>query len=270
MLRATLVLLLTLSPLSASDFGVTKTDIEALAARDIPFIDFHVHLRGGMTVEKALARQESPGIKIGVLKNIGAGWPIETDDQLRAFLDKTTGKGVYVGLQVNDRDWHTKHSRALLDRCDFILGDTMIMPMPDDSSPPVKLFKPDQFTITNPEAWMKRYVHLNLKVLAEPITILANPTWLPKPVEDRYDELWTDQRMKKIIAAAVSNNVALEINAGSGYPSERFIRMAKKMGAKFSFGTNNFDDKPIDMSRCFAAIAKYGLVKDDLYVPAAK
>ena len=60
-----------------------------------------------------------------MLKNIGAGWPIETDDQLRTFLDATTGRGVYVGLQVNDRDWHTRHDRKLLDRCDFILGDTI-------------------------------------------------------------------------------------------------------------------------------------------------
>lgn len=269
--RSILPILLALTPLlPASDFGVTKADIESLSARDIPFIDFHVHLRGGMTVEKALARQSSPGIRIGVLKNIGAGWPIETDEQLRAFLDETTGKGVCVGLQVNDRDWHTKHSRAHLDRCDFILGDTMIMPMPDDSSPPVKLFKPDLYTIKDPEAWMKRYVDHNLKVLSEPITILANPTYLPKHVEDRYDQLWTDQRMGKIIAAAIANHVALEINARSGYPSERFIRMAKKMGARFSFGTNNFDDKPIDMSRCHAAIAKYGLTKDDLHVPAAR
>ena len=117
---------------------------------------------------------------------------------------------------------------------------------------------------------MKRYLRHNLKVLAEPITILANPTYLPKHVEDRYDELWTDERMKKIIAAAVANHVALEINARSGYPAERFIRMAKNMGAKFSFGTNNFDDKPIDMSRCLKAIGKYQLTKDDLYVPAAR
>ena len=75
------------------------------------------------------------------------------------------------------------------------------------------------------------------------------------------------ERMKKIIDAAIKNNVALEINARSGYPRERFIRMAKKMGAKFSFGTNNFKDNPIDMSRCYNAIEKYGLKKKDMYVP---
>jgi len=253
-----------------ADFGLTKAAIDDLAARQIPFIDFHVHLRGGMTADKALARQSGTGIRIGVLDNLGTGWPIETDEHLRTFLDQTSGRPLYVGLQVNDRDWHKKHSRQLLDRCDYFLGDTMIMAMPDDAGPPVKLWQPEGYTIDDPAAWMERYVRHNLRVLAEPINILANPTYLPPPVEDRYDELWTDQRMKTVIAAAIANHVALEINARSGYPHERFIRMAEKMGAKFSFGTNNFDDKPIDMSHCLEAIGKYQLTAADLYVPPSK
>ena len=125
----------------------------------------------------------------------------------------------------------------------------------------------DQYTIDDADAWMERYVQHNLRVLAEPITILANPTYLPPPVEDQYDELWTDARMRKIIQAAVDHDVALEINGSSGLPSDRFIAMAKKMGAKFSFGSNNFNDKPIEMTRCFKAIKKHGLTKKEMYVP---
>ena len=170
-------------------------------------------------------------------------------------------------LQVNDRDWMTKHSKALLDRFDFILADTMIMPMPDDDGEPVKLWISDGYKIDDPEAWMERYVRHNLRVLSEPVTILANPTYLPPSVEHLYDELWTDDRMKTIIQAAIDNEVALEINARSALPSDRFIRMAKRMGAKFSFGSNNFDAQPIDMTRCFEAIDLYGLQKNDIYVP---
>jgi histidinol phosphatase-like PHP family hydrolase len=125
----------------------------------------------------------------------------------------------------------------------------------------------DQYSIDDAEAWMERYVRHNLRVLAEPITILANPTYLPPPVADRYDELWTDARMQRIIDAAVANNVALEINGKSGLPSDRFIRLAKQAGAKFSFGSNNFNDQPTDMTRCFEAIEQFQLTKDDMYVP---
>jgi len=142
--------------------------------------------------------------------------------------------------------------------------------MPNDDSPAVKLWLADQYKIDDAEAWMERYVRHNLRVLAEPITILANPTYLPPPVADMYDKLWTDARMRQIIQAAVDNHVALEINGGSKLPSDRFIQMAKSVGAKFSFGSNNFDDKPIGMTRCFEAIEKFGLSKDDIYVPAPK
>ena len=253
--------------LSGDGDGRTPDPGDRVAGSDIPMIDFHVHLRGGMTVEKAMSRQAVTGFKVGVLKNIGQGWPIETDSQLREFLDSVKGKPVFIGLQVNDRDWMKKHSPELLKRLDFVLGDTMIMPMPKENSEPVKLWMAKQYTINDPEAWMKRYMQHNLRVLAEPITVLANPTYLPPAVKDRYEELWTDERMRQIIQAAIKNNVALEINARSGLPSERFIRMAKKMGAKFTFGSNNFDDKPIDMTRCIEAIDCYGLTKSDLYVP---
>lgn len=258
-------------PLRTSDegYGVRGNVMDRVSAANIPVIDFHIHLRGEMTVEKAIQRQAVTGVNVGVLRNIGAGWPIETDEQLREFLDSVDGP-VFVGLQVNDRDWMSKHSKQLLDRLDFVLADTMIMPMPNDDSPFVKLWLTDGYTIDDPEAWMQRYMRHNLRVLAEPITILANPTYLPPPVEDLYDQLWTNERMRTLIQAAIDNHVALEINARSGLPHDRFIRMAKEMGATFSFGTNNFDDKAIDMSRCFESIGLYDLQKKDMYVPSPK
>ncbi len=253
-----------------SGYGLTAEAMDRLAGKYIPFVDCHVHLRGGMTVAKAMQRQAVTGINIGVLKNIGTGWPIETDDQLRAFLDEVRGKPLPAGLQVNDRDWMTKHSPQLLGRLDYVLGDTMIMPMPDDDGPPVKLWKTKEYIIDDPERWMVRYVRHTLRVLAEPVTVLANPTWLPGPVRDRYDDLWTKDRMRTVIRAAIKNGTALEINARSGYPRERFIRLARKMGATFTFGTNNFRADPIDMSRCLEAVRKYDLTAEQLYVPGLK
>jgi hypothetical protein len=240
--------------------------MDRLAGRSFPVIDYHVHLRGGMTVEKALDRQAVTGINCGVLENLGKGWPLETDDQLRAFLDAVRARPVFVGVQVNDRDWTRRHSPELLARLDYVLGDTMIMPMPNDDSEPVKLWLAGQYTIDDAEAWMERYMRHNLRVLAEPITILANPTYLPPAVADKYDQLWTDARMRRIIEAAVANHVALEINAQTGLPHDRFLRMAKQMGAKFTFGSNNMDDRPIDMTQCFEAAARCGLTPEDIMV----
>jgi hypothetical protein len=225
------------APLDAMH-GLDRSLMERFARQGIPIVDYHVHLRGGMTVAKALERQSTTGIRIGVLKNIGQGWPIENDNQLREFLQSARGQGVFVGLQVNDRDWMNRHAADLLERLDYILADTMIMPMPGENSPPVKLWLTEQYQIDDPEAWMERYMRHNLRVLAEPITILANPTYLPPAVEGMADQLWTDARMRQIIQAAVDNGVALEINARSGLPPEKFIRMARQMGAPITWTTS--------------------------------
>jgi hypothetical protein len=252
---------------SDAGYGLKPGLIDDIHKATIPFIDYHVHLRGGMSIEKAMDRQAVTGINVAVLKNLGKDWPIETDQQLEEFLDSVDGKPLFVGLQVNDREWHKKHSPELLARLDFVLGDTMIMAMPDDEGQPQRLWMEEQYEIKDPEAWMKRYMKHNLRVLAEPITILANPTYLPNSIKDRYDELWTDERMRQVIQAAIDNDAALEINASSEWPHDRFIKMAKQRGAKFSFGSNNFNDKPIDLTRCFEAIDRYGLKKGDFYIP---
>ncbi len=262
--RTTMKTIQTAAALSA---GVSK---DRICTDYLPFIDFHIHIRGGMTVEKAVERQAVTGISSGVLENLGVGWPLATDEQLTAFIDSAAGKPVFVGVQVNDRDWYTKHSPEALKRLDYVLADTMIMAMPDDDSPPVKLWMPELYDIENPDAWMERYMRHNLRVLSEPISILANPTYLPPAVKNLHDRLWTDARMRQIIQKAVEQGIALEIQANSEYPKERFIRMAKAMGAKFCFGSNNFDDKPIDMTRCLEMIEKFGLGKDDLFRPSCR
>jgi hypothetical protein len=244
--------------------------LKQIASRDISVVDPHVHIRNGMTPEIAIERQKATGVGIGVLRNIGRGWEIETDAQLREFLGSVQDLPLLVGLQVNDRDWAQRHAPELIQQLDYVLADTMIMPMPTDDGPPVKLWLADLVKIDDPQAWMERYVRYNLRVLAEPINVLANPTFLPAVLESQYDELWTDERMRQVIQAAIANHVALEINASSQWPHDRFIHMAKEMGATFSFGTNNFDAKPISMRRCLEAIHRHGLTAKQIYVPQDK
>jgi len=255
---------------SDEGYGVTPNLLDRIFGEGLPFIDYHIHLRGGMTIEKALERQAATGFNVGVLENIGAGWPINLDEHLRWFIGQAKGKPVYLGLQVNDRDWYLKHDKALLEQLDYVLADTMIMTMPDDQSPPVKLWMPDLYTIDDPEAWFERYLRHNLRILDEPVSILANPTYLPPPVAELYGQLWTDARMQLVIAKAVERGIALEIPARSAHPSDRFIKLAKSLGAKFTFGSNNFDPVPITMQRCFEAIETYGLTKNDFWVPEGK
>ena len=73
--------------------------------------------------------------------------------------------------------------------------------------------------------------------------------------------------MRKVIAKAVDKGIALEIQAESPFPRAKFLKLAKKMGAKFSFGTNNFNPKPKDLSRWLEVIDWLDLTASDIWHP---
>lgn len=285
----------TLLPLLPCVFLALCSGVRAADSPKTPFTlyDMHIHLRGGMTTEKAIERQQATGIRSGVLENHGRAWPINDNEALKKHLDEVDklrgrkhthyqrvpgrpGKRqlvsiypqryVFVGIQVNDRDWYKTIDPELHKRLDFVLADTMIMGTNRDGKP-CKLWMEDTYDIDDVDAWMERYVEHNLQVLNEPITILANPTYLPSRIADQYDRLWTEQRMDKIIDTAIKNKVALEIQAESPFPKMSFLKRAKAKGAKFSFGTNNHDDRVHDMSRWHEAIEELQLTERNIFVP---
>ncbi len=236
--------------------------------RGIVLTDHHIHLRGGMTARKAAERQRQSGIRSGVLENHGREWPLHDNASLAAFIDEARavrvgGHRLAVGIQVNDRDWYRQIDPALFARLDFVLADTMIMGT-NAAGKPQRLWLPD-VKIDDPEAWMRDYFAHNLRILDEPISILANPTYLPPCISNRYDQLWTEARMRQVIAKAVERGIALEIQAGSPYPKPAFLRLAKSMGAIFSFGSNNFDDAVKDPARWFEAIRRLDLKPENLW-----
>ncbi len=247
-----------------------KQDLATARLKGLTLTDYHIHLRGGMTLEKAAQRQDQSGIRSAVLENFGREWPLSDNAKLKDFIDAQppplpNGQRLPVGIQVNDRDWFTQLDPALRQRLDFVLADTMIMGVTAEGKPR-RLWLPD-VTIADPEAWMLEYLAHNLRILDEPISILANPTYLPPCIAPLYDQLWTADRMRQVIAKAVANGVALEIQAGSDFPKPAFLKLAKQMGAKFSFGSNNFDDKTKDLARWFQAIALLDLTPADLWSP---
>ncbi|MEI8037424.1 MAG: hypothetical protein WCJ14_03445 [Verrucomicrobiota bacterium] len=246
-----------------------KQELAKVRLKGLTLTDYHIHIRGGMTLEKAVQRQEASGIRSAVLENFGREWPLSDNAKLQAFIDAhaqplANGRRLPVGIQVNDRDWFTRLDPAQRRRLDYILADTMIMGVTAEGKPR-RLWLPG-VVIADPAAWMLEYLAHNLRILDEPISILANPTYLPPCIAELYDQLWTEDRMRQVIAKAVAKGIALEIQAGSAYPKPAFLKLAKSMGAKFSFGSNNFDDKPKDLARWFEASELLDLRPEDLWV----
>ena len=205
-----------------------------------------------------------------MLENHGREWPLCSNEILAKFIAeakkaRVDGRSLPVGIQVNDRDWYRQISPENRAALDYVLADTMIMGTGPDGKPQrLWLLKEP---IADPDAWMERYIEHNMRVLDEPISILANPTYLPTCIAGEYDRLWTEERMHKVIAKAVERGIALEIQAESPFPRAKFLKLAKKMGAKFSFGTNNFNPKPKDLSRWLEVIDWLDLTGDDIWRP---
>ena len=251
------------SPLYPKD-EVNRRLKEECAKRGIVLVDWHLHIRGGMTPEMALRRETDSGIRSSAMENHGREWEIYDNAKLRAFAarSRAVNPKMPVGIQVNDRDWFEQIDAETRAKFDYILADTMIMgklPSGRDN----RLWMVEE--IPDPEKWMADYFAHTMRILDEPISILANPTYLPKPLKDDYERLWTEERMRAVIAKAVRRGVALEIQAGSPYPSLKFLKLAKAMGAKFSFGTNNFDPTPKDLSRWLEAIVELDLHAADIW-----
>ena len=259
------------SPLYPDD-AVMRILKRECAARGITLVDWHLHIRGGMTPELAAARERASGIRSTAMENHGREWEIFDNARLCAFADRAKAVRVGdhalpVGIQVNDREWFHQIDAATRARFDYILADTMIMgKLPDGRDNRLWMVK----EVDDADAWMARYMAHNLRILDEPIDILANPTYLPTPLAAEYDRLWTEERMRAVIAKAVARGIALEIQAGSPYPRPKFLMLAKEMGAKFSFGTNNFDPRPKDLSRWLEAIVWLDLHGDDVWTPSVR
>ena len=241
-------------------------DIIRLGTENYPLVDYHVHLKGGLTIEQALANSRRLGINYGIAINCGLGFPVHSDDSVRDYLKTMEGQPCYVALQGEGREWMTLASPESVARFDYCFTDAMTFT--DDNGKRMRLWiNEDVGEIKDKQAFMDMLVKRIVGVTHEPIDIYANATFLPDQIAGEYDALWTPERMKKVIDATVENDVAIEINNRYKIPSAAFIKAAKAAGAKFSFGTNNADANLGRLEYPIQMVKQCGLVWQDIFVP---
>ncbi|MCL4855292.1 MAG: DUF1080 domain-containing protein [Bryobacteraceae bacterium] len=238
-----------------------------LSARNFPVVDYHTHLKGGLTIDEMLRESRRLGIQYGVAVNCGVSFPIHNDAGLNDFLETMKGQPVFIALQAEGREWVNLVSSETVAKFDYVFTDSMTYT--DDAGKRMRLWiKEEVGDIRDPQAFMETYVDRTIGILSrEPIDIYANPTFLPDVIASQYDVLWTEERMRRVVEAAATNGVAMEINSRYRLPSPAFIQMAKAAGVKFSFGTNN-DAK--HLGRCeygLRMVKECGLDWHDFFIP---
>jgi hypothetical protein len=229
-------------------------------------VDFHTHVRGGLTLDDVLARTWRLGIGAGVAANCGKGFAITDDKGAEAFLQSMRGRPVFVGMQAEGREWVKRFSPATVAHFDYVFTDAMTLT--DQRGRRVRLWVKDEVDVPDAEAFMERLVKTIETILdTEPIDFYANPTYLPEVLAKDYDRLWTPERQKRVVQALARNGVALEISASLRLPRPALLKMAKAAGVKFTFGTNNTDRKLGGLDYCLRMIEECALTPDDLWAP---
>ena len=238
--------------------------IAELKAAGYEIVDYHAHLKGGLTMEELLEHSKKTGIEYGVAFNAGVGFPITDDATLLANYNQYKDYSVMLAMQAEGREWVTMFSKDNISTFDYVFTDAMTWT--DTKGRRMRLWMPEEVFVDDKDDFMDQLVSQIVGVMEkEPIDLYVNSTFLPDVLQPEYDVLWTNNRMDKVINAAVTNNIAIEINARYKIPSATFIKRAKAAGAKFSMGTNNTDKNLGTLDYAIKMIEVCGLEPSDFF-----
>lgn len=252
----------TSSPVVDAEYDQKITELHA---KNFPLIDFHVHLKDGLTINEVVDLSRAKGLNYGVAANCGLKFPVTNNSQLNNYLDSIQHAAIFKGMQAEGREWMTLFSPDTAARFDYIFTDAMTWT--NRNGKRLRLWIKEETEVGDPRRFMEELVGKIEQILQEPIDIYVNPTYIPDEIAGRYDELWTDERMDRVVAALVKNNVAFEINSRYKLPSIEFIRKAKDAGVKFTFGSNNMVRADLQYDYCFKVLQEVGLTAADMWMP---
>lgn len=242
-----------------------------LAGKNIPLMDLHVHLKGGLTLDEALTHARQYGFTYGIAFNCGLQMTFENEAALQEFL-KVYQKPAhsYLAMQAEGREWLDLFSAESIAQFDYVFTDAMTWT--NDNGKRMRLWMPEETEIGDPQDFMDQLVNRIETIMgSEPVHIYVNPTYLPREIAAQYDALWTPERMDRVIKVLAENQVALEINNRYRIPSAAFIKRAKKAGVRFTFGTNNGGRNDLGrMDYGIQIVEECGLNSQDMWVPGSK
>lgn len=240
------------------------TTVTKLMHPGFPLVDFHVHLKGGLTIEEVVANSQKVGINYGVVPNCGLHFPVTDDKSLFAYMDTVAGSPTFKGMQAEGREWITLFSEEAIAKFDYVFTDAMTFT--DTKGRRNRIWMPEEVWVDDKQQFMDDLVAKIEAIFAqEPVDIYVNPTVLPAEIMGEYEQLWTKERMERVVKVLADNNIALEINARYKTPNATMIKMAKEAGIKFAFGTNNTGRELGHLEYCLEMIKECDLTPNDMF-----
>lgn len=171
-------------------------------------------------------------------------------------------------MQAEGREWITTFSQEARDEFDFVFTDALTFT--DSKGRRTRLWIPQETWIDDEQQYMDLIVDKICDVLKEPVDIYVNPCFLPEPMNQRYDEFWTEERMNKFVTALAASGKALEINELYQIPNKAILMKAKDAGVKFTFGSNNVTPDVSKLEYSLRMKKECGLTAKDMFKPNIK
>lgn len=212
--------------------------IDSLNKLGYNITDYHAHLKGGLTMEQVLEHSAKTGIKYGVAVNGGLGFPVHSDTALSEYYRSMRNYPVFQGLQAEGREWVNLFSMDSVALFDYVFTDAMTFT--DAKNRRNRIWIKEETFVDDKQEFMEYLVsQIETIFSTEKVNIYVNPTYLPDTLMKEYKELWTPERIQRVVTVLKNNNIAMEINSRLRIPSSEFILAAKNAGVKFTMGTNN-------------------------------
>lgn len=246
--------------------GVTPTE-----PGQFPIHDLHIHASATQTFEDiARKAKENHFDYYGIMFNGTRPVPA-TDELIQKFIDDTAPLGCYRGMQNMRMGWTKNLSEEAYSQFDYFFMDPQMIPNGNSYGDTLEVWEHDCY-VEDLEKFMEVNMAHYQAVLEnpEPLDIFGWPLYLPPCVGRFYNEVWTRERLERIVEMLVKRGVAVEINDFAQTPHEEFILLCKKAGLKFVFGSDSRDHRSFRLDFCKRIASRCGLTTADFWCPEKK
>ncbi len=231
--------------------------------------DLHMHSTfsdGRATVAQLVERAHKIGFTFAVSDHYSDGQQMNDNAKLAVYLDELEKYPVYRAVEM-DLGHQLPVSPENAARLDYRIGS--MHQVVDERGARVKVSPRGE-----PEGGWARYMEVYLDafcrdVRAGTVQMIGHPTFLPLIRSGMHDELWTLERRRDYIEAAVAAGVGLEISTRYSVPSPVFMREALEAGARFAVGSDShWLDRTAEIALPLRYVAEFDIPEDRFFMPA--
>jgi histidinol phosphatase-like PHP family hydrolase len=232
--------------------------------------DLHIHSThsdGEMTVAEIARLARKSDIIVAIADHLSPYHMLYDNEAFDAYERDVRGHGVLLTAEYCIGE-AIPVGPDRLERLDFLIGG--LHAAPDGTGE--KVFFWSDKDVKDVNAFIDNYLaRIEETFREEPIDILAHPTYLPLRLTDAYDEIWTEERVRRLAELAVEHDVALEISGRWHVPQRPALEICMGVGATFSTGSDaHHRDDLFDLEYPYRVIDELGITEDRLFLPTKR